>query len=125
VDELTPAFLAKAFRGELVPQDPNDEPASVLLERVRAAREAEPAKSKRLHIGRGPRMTKITTESLRSIIRQLPHDRFTFDDLRAHVSVDYESLKDIVFVLLSETRPSVKQVFNTETRAMEFSRVNE
>lgn len=40
-DRLTPALLAKAFRGELVPQDPNDEPASVLLERIRAAREAE------------------------------------------------------------------------------------
>ena len=41
VDRLTPALLAKAFRGELVPQDPNDEPASVLLERIRAARQAE------------------------------------------------------------------------------------
>jgi hypothetical protein len=29
----------KAFRGELVPQDPNDEPANVLLERIRAKRE--------------------------------------------------------------------------------------
>lgn len=28
--------LAAAFRGELIPQDPNDEPASVLLERIRA-----------------------------------------------------------------------------------------
>jgi type I restriction enzyme, S subunit len=36
VDRLTPALLAKAFRGELVPQGPNDEPASVLLERVKA-----------------------------------------------------------------------------------------
>lgn len=34
------AVLAKAFRGELVPQDPNDEPASVLLERIRASRPA-------------------------------------------------------------------------------------
>jgi type I restriction enzyme S subunit len=30
--------LAKAFHGELVPQDPNDEPASVLLDRIRAQR---------------------------------------------------------------------------------------
>jgi type I restriction enzyme S subunit len=36
VDHLDQAILAKAFRGELVPQDPNDEPASVLLERIRA-----------------------------------------------------------------------------------------
>jgi type I restriction enzyme S subunit len=40
IDRLTPALLAKAFRGELVPQDPNDEPASALLERIRAARAA-------------------------------------------------------------------------------------
>lgn len=36
VDRLTQSILAKAFRGELVPQDPNDEPASVLLERIKA-----------------------------------------------------------------------------------------
>ena len=35
VERLTPALLAKAFRGELVPQDPGDEPASELLERLR------------------------------------------------------------------------------------------
>jgi len=33
--KLTQSILAKAFRGELVPQDPNDEPASVLLERIK------------------------------------------------------------------------------------------
>jgi type I restriction enzyme S subunit len=43
VERLTPALLAKAFRGELVPQDPTDEPASVLLERIRAARQADAA----------------------------------------------------------------------------------
>lgn len=34
VDKLTQSVLAKAFRGELVPQDPNDEPASVLLQKI-------------------------------------------------------------------------------------------
>lgn len=33
-ERLTPALLTKAFRGELVPQDPNDEPASELLRRL-------------------------------------------------------------------------------------------
>ena len=46
IDHLTQSILAKAFRGELVPQDPNDEPASVLLERIKAERTAAP-KAKR------------------------------------------------------------------------------
>lgn len=40
VEKLTPSLLAKAFRGELVPQDPNDEPASELLARIYAQRNA-------------------------------------------------------------------------------------
>ena len=38
VDKLTQSILAKAFRGELVPQDPNDEPTTVLIERIREER---------------------------------------------------------------------------------------
>jgi type I restriction enzyme, S subunit len=45
IERLTPALLAKAFRGELVPQDPNDEPASMLLERIRIARAATETKT--------------------------------------------------------------------------------
>jgi type I restriction enzyme S subunit len=42
VDNLTQSILAKAFRGELVPQNEDDEPAEVLLERIAQARkEAE------------------------------------------------------------------------------------
>ena len=43
VEYLRPSLLSKAFRGELVPQDPNDEPASVLLERIRGKRAMQPA----------------------------------------------------------------------------------
>lgn len=46
LDRLESALLAKAFRGELVPQDPNDEPAQTLLDRIRTQRAAAP-KAKR------------------------------------------------------------------------------
>ncbi len=45
--QLDQSILAKAFRGELVPQDPNDEPASVLLDRIRSTREANNQNGKR------------------------------------------------------------------------------
>jgi type I restriction enzyme S subunit len=45
---LRQSVLKRAFEGRLVPQDPNDEPASVLLERIRKEREAsEVARPKR------------------------------------------------------------------------------
>lgn len=39
LDKLPQSILAKAFRGELVAQDPNDEPASILLERIKKEKE--------------------------------------------------------------------------------------
>lgn len=42
LDRLDQAVLAKAFRGDLVPQDPADEPASTLLARIAARRVADP-----------------------------------------------------------------------------------
>lgn len=46
-DRLTQSILAKAFRGELVPQDPNDEPAHVLLQRINQHRKLDGADNSR------------------------------------------------------------------------------
>lgn len=50
---LRQSILKKAFSGQLVPQDPNDEPASALLERIRAERDAQ-SKPKRGRKARAP-----------------------------------------------------------------------
>lgn len=72
LETLEAAVLAKAFRGELVPQDPNDEPASVLLQRIRLERgkrnDVEPGAtagkdsvlSRTEHISRGRRRRHAT-----------------------------------------------------------------
>ena len=44
---LRQSILKKAFSGQLVEQDPNDEPASVLLERIRAEKEKQQPKPRR------------------------------------------------------------------------------
>jgi type I restriction enzyme S subunit len=44
---LRQSILKKAFSGHLVPQDPNDEPAAVLLEQIKADRAKAPKAKKR------------------------------------------------------------------------------
>ena len=46
-DNLRQSILKQAFSGELVPQAPDDEPASVLLERIREERQATKPKARK------------------------------------------------------------------------------
>jgi type I restriction enzyme S subunit len=59
---LNQSILAKAFRGELVPQDPNDEPAAVLLERIRREREGNGASGRATKRRPGRRASATPTE---------------------------------------------------------------
>lgn len=68
------SILAKAFRGELILQDPNDEPASVLLERIRAERaklQTKTAKKSTLRLGS---VTTTKTSARRTKKTQPQHE---------------------------------------------------
>ncbi|MDO8369479.1 MAG: restriction endonuclease subunit S [Candidatus Nitrotoga sp.] len=54
-EALHQSILKRAFSGQLVPQDPHDEPASVLLARIKTERDAQSAK---------PKLLKATRKSL-------------------------------------------------------------
>jgi type I restriction enzyme S subunit len=63
VDRLRQSILKQAFEGKLVPQDPRDEPASVLLDRLRANRA--------VHEGNGKAATQSRPRGRRGKSQQL------------------------------------------------------
>ena len=100
VNRLTSALLDKAFRGELVPQDLNDEPASVLLEMIRQARLTKPT----------TRIPKITMNKSTRIFRnlhELVYQQFQDNDFDAHSlseidGWDTEDNREDLFQLLDQ-----------------------
>jgi type I restriction enzyme S subunit len=88
VERATPSTLAKAFRGELVPQDPDDEPASELLTRLGPTRRKDPSRPKKHDGPRTVTMPTTSEEDVYAAIRGLPSDGFTFDELSDRVTDD-------------------------------------
>ena len=58
-ERLRQSILKRAFAGELVPQDPDDEPASALLARIKAERDAAQAAEKAARKPRRRRSGKV------------------------------------------------------------------
>lgn len=117
---LAPQVLAKAFRGELVEQDPRDEPAALLLARVNA--ETVPKAKRKSH----PRKLELkpeTDQSLLSVIDQMGKSEFTFEELRQASVRSYEPLRDELFALLSDAGSGIEQYFDAKQGLMKLRRV--
>ena len=129
--KLDAAILGKAFQGKLVPQDPSDEPADKLLERVKAAREAEVAKPKS---GRGRKPNGSKAQAM--IEKPLhPRDRLLkdsekwptvglpFEAIAMRNSMPHDALRDALFELLSGPSPALEQRFDADAEVMVIQRV--
>jgi type I restriction enzyme, S subunit len=122
---LEQGILAKAFRGELMPQDANDEPASVLLERIKAARSKQfESQPKRGQKPRGPKRLHMATpkEQLEKDLASWPAQGVSFEELSQRISGDYESIRAAVFELLAGPRPVMKQHFDKKAKLMRLKR---
>jgi len=64
------SLLRDAFAGHLVPQDPNDEPASVLLERICAARQAEAKKPRAKRMPKPKSKSTAARRALLDVLRE-------------------------------------------------------
>lgn len=120
---LTSLLLAKAFRGDLVSQDPEDESADSLLKRIKENWENQAPKKMKGRAAKDKPMKSSPTSRLQEVISQMDEDCFTFDQLREVASRDYETLKDELYLLLADSGSGIKQVFDVEKRLMKFKRV--
>jgi type I restriction enzyme S subunit len=113
-------ILKSAFSGQLVSQYPNDEPASILLEKITLMREALVKRPKTKQLKKKTAMTNITIDELAKWVGNYNDDSFTFEELQNAFQGDYDQLKDCVFELLGAQQPLFKQVFDQEINAIKF-----
>jgi len=113
LDQLTPSLLDKAFLGELVPQDPNDDSADKLLKRIKEHETNEPGQKRKPRTNttikeRHMNTKKITTlDELVSVLDQLGGDA-TADRLVIESGLSGDI--DRFFELLREGRSTLLDV---------------
>jgi type I restriction enzyme S subunit len=118
-------ILKDAFSGKLAPQNPSDEPASVLLEKIKAERVAQAKLPKPKRAKKKPNtMKNFDLDALKKWVADTDNDYFTFTDIEAGVSADYENLKNIIFLALSEPRPVIYQYFDEAAEKMVFKKAS-
>ena len=120
-NRLDQRIIMKAFAGELVLQDPNDEPASALLSRIRKARANAP-KISRLRHTKADAMKKHPIEILLSDSTSWPKVGLPSEDVAKRVALPHDQLRDALFELMSGAQPRLEQVFDKGEARMRLRR---
>lgn len=135
VDNLTQSILAKAFKGELVPQDESDEPADKLLERIKAARaEAEALAKATKKVGNKTKAKKVKSKNgdvvsinrtpniknMKAWLKMTNESEFSFATLEAEFDGTPAIIEKLVLSLLEEKKPLIKQKFDAQTGSVNF-----
>ena len=122
LNTLPSSLFNKTFLGQLVPQDATDEHASLLLERILTLRDSKPRTRPARSTTRRVTMPQITPDSVKQAILEMPGHQFTFHQLRERLPGDYEALRDSLFLLLGDSKPMLRQVFDGKTEKMVLQR---
>jgi hypothetical protein len=120
---LRAALLNYAISGKLVGQHNGDQPAEELLTQIRIEREKRKHLPKQAKSHRKAKMKKLPLEAVKEAIKSLPQQRFTFKELSDSLQVDYDPLKDVVFELLGEAEPVLRQIFDSKAQTMQLERI--
>ncbi len=108
---LHQSILKWAFEGKLVEQDPSDEPASMLLERIAAARAAKQEVGSRRRPRRMPSAKSSERRKLVDVLRE-ESQPLTPEDLLARAGFDYGSIE----AFYEELRQAVQNGEISESR---------
>ncbi|MBZ9816521.1 restriction endonuclease subunit S [Mesorhizobium sp. CA7] len=129
LNRLEAAVLAKGCCGELIPQDPDDEPASVLLERIMRQQGEERDKSRRLRKNNSAKEQPMTSKSSSARDKLLedsqnwPTEGLKYEEVATRIALPHDELRDALFELLSEHEPKVRQVFDKASKQMMLQRI--
>lgn len=116
-------ILMDAFRGKLVPQYIAEQSAVVLLEGIRMKRAEKMQENRqKKRLVKSVDKNKYDLGHLKDWLASLDRDQFTFSEIAGAVIADYDDLRSVIFLALSESQPLIYQHFDERSQQIIFKK---